>query len=59
VVDEPRDVALAGRVDEVLGRERHEVEVLHVVAGVLAGPFPELARVQHLSDILHDESVPR
>ena len=57
MVDEPRDVALAGSVDEVFGGKRHEVEVLHVIAGVLASPFPELTGVKNLADVLHDEGV--
>ena len=57
VVDESRYAALARSVDEVLGGEGHEVEVLNVIAGVLSSPFSELTWVQDFAHVLHEESV--
>ena len=57
MVDESRYAALARSVDEVLGGEGHEVEVLNVITGVLSSPFAELTWVQDFAHVLHEESV--
>ena len=57
MVDEPRDVSLARRVNEVLGGEGHEVKMLHVIARIFSSSFPKLSRIQNLANILHQEGI--
>ena len=55
MVDEARVVAFARGINDLVGVERHEVEVLQVLALVLVRPLQELIVLQYLSHVLHHE----
>lgn len=58
MIDEPGDVPLSGRINELVRLEGHKVEVCIVVPGILFSPSLELPCVKHFPDILHKESPP-
>jgi len=59
VVDEPADVTPGRGVHVKLLAKSHEVEMLHLLPGILTCSLPELLCVQYFPNILHEKGVPR